>query len=63
MIKAAIDFSDALIIGSEKINPEVMSYLKESKKPYLDYQSMDTYIDAFSDFYDKLLADESIAAE
>ena len=63
MIKAAIDFSDALIIGSEKINPEVMRYLKESKKPYLDYQSMDTYIDAFSDFYDKLLADESIAAE
>lgn len=63
MIKAAIDFSDALIIGSEKINSEVMSYLKESKKPYLDYQSMDTYIDAFSDFYDKLLADDSIAAE
>jgi len=58
MIKAAIDFSDALIIGSEKINSEVMSYLKETKKPYLDYQSMDTYIDAFSDFYDKLLADE-----
>jgi starch synthase len=63
MIKAAIDFSDALIIGSEKINSEVMSYLKESKKPYLDYQSMDTYIDAFSDFYDKLLADDSLAAE
>ena len=63
MIKAAIDFSDALIIGSEKINSEIMSYLKESKKPYLDYQPMDTYIDAFSDFYDKLLADDSIAAE
>ncbi len=63
MIKAAIDFSDALIIGSEKINSEVMSYLKETKKPYLDYQSMDTYIDAFSDFYDNLLADDSIAEE
>ena len=61
MIKAAIDFSDALIIGSEKINSEIMSYLKESKKPYLDYQPMDTYIDAFSDFYDKLLADGSVA--
>lgn len=63
MIKAAIDFSDALIIGSEKINSEVMCYLEETKKPYLDYQSMDSYIDAFSDFYDKLLADGSIAAE
>ncbi len=63
MIKAAIDFSDALIIGSEKINSEVMSYLEETKKPYLDYQSMDSYIDTFSDFYDKLLADESIATE
>ncbi|MCK4639307.1 MAG: glycogen/starch synthase [Bacteroidales bacterium] len=63
MIKAAIDFSDALIIGSEKINSEVMCYLEETKKPYLDYQSMDSYIDAFSDFYDKLLADKSIATE
>ncbi len=63
MIKAAIDFSDALIIGSEKINSEVMCYLEETKKPYLDYQSMDSYIDTYSDFYDKLLADESIATE
>lgn len=50
--KLAIDYSDATIKGSEKINPEVESYMKESKKPFLDYQSKETYIDSYFDFYD-----------
>ncbi len=50
--KLAIDYSDATIKGSENINPEVESYMKESKKPFLDYQSKETYIDSYFDFYD-----------
>lgn len=53
--KAAIDNSDALIIGSEKINPELEKYLKDSGKPYLEYQPEETYIDAYNEFYDQLL--------
>lgn len=53
--KAAIDNSDALIIGSEEINPEIEKYLKDSGKPYLEYQSEETYIDAYNEFYDQLL--------
>ena len=34
MMKAAIDFSDAVIIGSPNIHPEIMKYIKESDKPY-----------------------------
>ena len=53
--KAAIENSDALIVGSEKINGEVESFMKKTGKPMLEFQSMDTYIDTFSSFYDEIL--------
>ena len=49
--KLAIDYSDATIKGSESINPELEGYMKASKKPFLDYQSKETYIDSFFNFY------------
>lgn len=63
IIKAALDFSDAVIFGSPKINRELEGYVKESEKPYLEFQSMDKYIDAFSDFYDEILVDESVTVD
>ena len=53
--KLAIEMSDATIIGSEAINPELSSFIKDSEKPYLDYQSEEEYVDAYSNFYDKIL--------
>lgn len=53
--KLAIDLSDAIIFGSEIINEEIISYVKKSGKPYLEYHPEETYIDAYSDFYDTLL--------
>jgi len=58
IIKAAIDYADGLIFGSPEIHPELLSYVKESGKPILDYQPMESYIDAYSDFYDELLVNE-----
>lgn len=55
MMKAAIDFSDGVILGSEKINPELLAYAKKSGKPMLGYQPQDVYIDAYSEFYDELV--------
>ena len=55
--KLAIDNSDAVIKGSESINKELENYLDQIKKPKLDYQSEENYIDAYSEFYDKLLTD------
>jgi len=60
MMKSAIDFSDAVIIGSPDVHPELMKYVKESDKPYLEFQPMDRYIDAYSDFYDEILVNESV---
>ncbi len=62
MIKAAINYSDAMIIGSEKINPEIEDYLKKVNKPILDYQDMDHYVDAYSEYYTKILAEEPVVS-
>ncbi len=55
LIKAAIDYSDAVIYGSENVNPEVEEYLKTFSKPILGFQPMDSYIDSYNQFYDKIL--------
>lgn len=58
IMKTAIDFSDAVIYGSENINPELDAYVKSTKKPVLGYQSPDNYVDAYNDFYDSLLVEQ-----
>ncbi len=53
--KLAVSLSDALVFGSKKIHPEIEQYIKESKKPTIEFQEEDKYIDAYSDLYDNLL--------
>lgn len=53
--KLAINFSDAVIQGSQKINNEITDYIQSTGKLFLDYQPENTYIDAYNDLYDKVL--------
>lgn len=53
LTKLAIEYSDGVIIGSENIDQDVQSYLKTVKKPLLEYQSEERYIDAYNEFYDQ----------
>ncbi len=57
LIKGAIDFSDAVIIGSEKINNDLQSYISNLEKPVLNYQSPDNYIETFNNFYDEIIGE------
>lgn len=57
LLKLAINFSDGVIIGSEKINYEVQQYALNSSLPVLEYQQQDDYIRAYADFYDKILSE------
>lgn len=61
MIKAAIDFSDAVVMGHQQIHPEINQYIIESGKPVLGYQSGPDYIDVYNRFYDELLVPEIAA--
>jgi starch synthase len=51
LMKIAIDYSDALIVGSETIPAELDNYLKASKKPILDYTSKDEFGEAYTTFF------------
>lgn len=54
--KLAIKYSDAIIIGSEDINHELLKHIKTLSMPVLDYQDESNYIDTYNDFYDKILS-------
>jgi starch synthase len=54
--KLAIKYSDAVIIGSEEINPELVKHLSTVGKPVLPFQEESVYIDAYNDFYDMILS-------
>jgi starch synthase len=62
IIKAAVEYSDGIIIGSKKINKELLEYVGKTGKPVLDYQGDENYLDAFSDFYDKVLIEEPVVS-
>lgn len=55
LTKAAIEYADAVIMGSETINPELEAYINTLNKPVLPFQPADNYIDAYNEFYDSLL--------
>lgn len=52
--KLAVDYSDAVIKGTEEVNNAVEEYVKSSGKLFLDYQPKESYIDAYNDFYEKV---------
>lgn len=54
--KLGIEYSDAVALGSANINAEIEEYLGGVKMPVLGYHGEEDYIDAYNDFYDKLLS-------
>ncbi|KOH43297.1 glycogen/starch synthase [Sunxiuqinia dokdonensis] len=55
MSKIGIEYADAVIQGSEQINPDLAAFIQAKEKLFLDYQSEDTYIDAYNDLYDQVM--------
>ncbi|MBS0011983.1 MAG: glycogen/starch synthase [Bacteroidales bacterium] len=53
--KLAIDNSDGIIIGSKEINGEIRKYIDSKGEPILEYQDEEEYIDAYNEFYDKIV--------
>jgi starch synthase len=55
MQKQAIEYADAVIQGSENLNPELEKFIKKSGKPFLEFKTETEYMDAFNEFYDSIL--------
>jgi len=60
LMKMAIDYSDGVILAHETINPELISYLKKSKKPVLSYKNEQEYVKVYTDFYNEMLAERPV---
>jgi starch synthase len=55
LMKLAIDFSDGIIQGSEKIDPDVAAYLRQQKVEFLPYVAdPDKRAEAVDAFYEKI---------
>jgi len=55
LYKFAIDHSDGIIQGNLEVNDEIKQYALNSGKPFLEYQTEEEYVKAYSDFYDELM--------
>ncbi|MGL4518347.1 MAG: glycogen/starch synthase [Phocaeicola sp.] len=58
LCKLAVTYADGVIQSSEKVNENVMNYARETGIPILDYQTPETYKEAFNNFYDEVWAFE-----
>ena len=54
LCKLAISYSDGIIQSSEHVNEDMLNYAREKGIPVLEYQSPETYADAFNNFYDEI---------
>ncbi|WKK66241.1 glycogen/starch synthase [Lutimonas zeaxanthinifaciens] len=50
-VKVAIENSDAVIKGSEELSDEISEVIENLEIPVLDYQPIEEFSDAYSDFY------------
>jgi starch synthase len=55
LTKAAIDYSDGIVVSTEHLHPELEEYLQTVKKPVLSYKEQVHYAQACNDFYDTIL--------
>jgi starch synthase len=53
--KLVVNMSDGIILGSKEIHKDILKYIEKSDKPVLPYQNSETYVEAYSEFYDKVL--------
>ncbi|MEM6316365.1 MAG: glycogen/starch synthase [Bacteroidota bacterium] len=58
LLNGATTFSDALIVGSEGYEDDVIEKAQEVGKPVLEHQSPETYLSAYVTFYKSLLEQE-----
>lgn len=61
--KLAFRYADAVIKGSEELSDEILSNLGGLDKPVLDYPGNDAFVAEIDQFYDNVLATDSVVLE
>lgn len=63
LTKLAMQYSDAVMKSSTTLHEEVEKAFKNLSKPTLDYKSPEEYIEAYDNFYDEAMLEDSVLAE
>ncbi len=63
LTKLAMQYSDAVMKSSTTLHDEIETAFKSLIKPTLDYKSPEEYIDAYDNFYDEAMLEDSVLAE
>ena len=61
--KLAIQYSDAVACGSNELNDDISKHIKSLNKPVLEYQDEESSVEAYSEFYDKVIETDSILVD
>ena len=59
--KFAIDYADAVVQASPKIDKRVLLHIKSSSKPFMKYPGKEDYVDAYQNFYEQFVKQEEVA--
>jgi len=57
LIKGAMQYSDAIVLASDKINPDLVEYANSLKVPVMGYQNNENFVDTYNEFYNELIKD------
>ena len=60
LTKLAMQYSDAVMKSSTTLHDEIETAFKSLSKPTLDYKSPEEYIDAYDNFYDEAMLEDSV---
>lgn len=63
LTKMAMQYSDAVMKSSNTLHSEIDSAFKSLSKPTLDYKTPEEYIEAYDNFYDEAMLEDSVLAE
>ncbi|KRO64788.1 MAG: glycogen synthase [Cryomorphaceae bacterium BACL11 MAG-121128-bin16] len=61
--KFAVDYADAVVQASDTIDKDVLSHIKSSGKPFMEYPGAENYIDAYQDFYEQFIEQDEECEE
>lgn len=56
--KFAVDYSDAVVQASSTIDKDVLTHIKNSKKPFMSYPGNEDYVNSYQNFYDQFIEKE-----
>jgi starch synthase len=63
LTKLAMQYSDAVMKSSTTLHDDIEKAFKSLSKPTLDYKSPEEYIEAYDNFYDEAMLEDSVLAE